>query len=75
MSLAADDDNKKDFDEIRNREMAHFWLCGRCSTTMTLVLEPLGGIQLVPLEDTIAQSVASPLGEEFRESLSGFQRG
>lgn len=32
--------------EAAAREMARFWLCGRCSAAMTLVLTPHAGILL-----------------------------
>jgi hypothetical protein len=32
-----------------SRQVAHFWLCGRCSSTFTLTFDPTTGVQLVPL--------------------------
>lgn len=31
--------------------LEHFWLCGRCATTMTLVLERGKGVTAVPREN------------------------
>lgn len=45
ISISAADDN---FDEEPDRQIAHFWLCGRCANEMTLVLEPRRGLTLVP---------------------------
>jgi hypothetical protein len=30
------------------RQVAHFWLCGQCSRALTLVFDPLSGVQVVP---------------------------
>jgi hypothetical protein len=75
ISVSVDDDDKKDFDEIPNRQTTHFWLCGLCSAAMTLALEPVEGLQLIPLEHTIAQSMGHPQREGFRESLGELQQG
>jgi hypothetical protein len=56
ISVAADDSKKRDFDEVPHREGVHFWLCGPCATDMTLVLEPVGGLQLLPLEHALEHS-------------------
>ena len=49
ISIAASDDAATTFDEKPERQTAHFWLCGRCAGDMTLVLEPLKGLRVVPL--------------------------
>lgn len=51
ISISAVDENDENFDETPKRETAHFWLCSGCAATMTLTLEPLHGLQLVPLEN------------------------
>ena len=51
ISLAASDEGSAPFDEQPQRETVHFWLCGRCATTMSLVLEPARGLKLVSLEE------------------------
>lgn len=51
ISLAASDEGSAPFDEKPQRETVHFWLCGRCATTMSLVLEPARGLKLVSLEE------------------------
>lgn len=50
ISISATDDAREPFDEKPNRQTAHYWLCGRCAGSMALVLEPLRGLRLVPLE-------------------------
>jgi hypothetical protein len=57
ISVSVDDSNKKDFDETPSRETMHFWLCGPCSSSMTLALEPLEGLRLIPLEHAMAESM------------------
>lgn len=51
ISLAANDNSVAPFDEKPQRETVHFWLCGSCASTQTLVLEPARGLKLVPLQD------------------------
>lgn len=51
ISLAASDDNSAPFDERPQRETVHFWLCGRCAATSTLVLEPAKGLKLVSVDE------------------------
>src|SRR5438876_7350783 len=43
ISVAASDDTTAPFDEKPERQTAHFWLCGRCADSMTLMLEPARG--------------------------------
>jgi len=50
ISLAANDEAIAPFDEKPRRETVHFWLCGSCASTLTLVLEPVRGLKLVPLQ-------------------------
>ncbi len=33
----------------RVRRMAHFWLCGRCSSTLSLAFDLSRGVKVVPL--------------------------
>ncbi len=51
ISLAATDEAIAPFDEKPLRETVHFWLCGSCASTLTLVLEPVRGLKLVPLQE------------------------
>jgi hypothetical protein len=51
ISLAASDENSAPFDEKPQRETVHFWLCGRCAVTYTLVLEPARGLKLMSVDD------------------------
>ncbi len=53
ISVSANDENKQDFDELPIREKTHFWLCGPCSITMRLILKPIEGLRVIPLESTI----------------------
>ncbi len=62
ISVSADDENKRDFDELPYRDKAHFWLCGRCSGQMRLTLEPWKGLQLIPLEQVMGQRI-DPMAE------------
>ena len=50
ISVSALDNHVEDFDEIPQRQIANFWLCGPCSSCLTLTLEPEDGLKLVPLE-------------------------
>jgi hypothetical protein len=49
ISIAANDATSTPFDEKPERQTAHFWLCGRCADSMTLTLEPMRGLRVVPL--------------------------
>jgi hypothetical protein len=51
ISLAANDAGVAPFDEKPQRETVHFWLCGSCASTLTLVLEPARGLRLVPHQE------------------------
>jgi hypothetical protein len=51
ISLAACDETAVPFDEKPQRETLHLWLCGRCASTMTLVLEPARGVKVISLEE------------------------
>lgn len=50
ISISAVDENPDQFDETPKRETAHFWLCSECASTMTLALDPFGGLRVLPLE-------------------------
>jgi len=63
ISLAASDEGSAPFDEKPQRETVHFWLCGRCASTMSLVLEPARGLKLVSLEEQNQTSTESQLAE------------
>jgi hypothetical protein len=49
ISLAVRDERAAPFDEKPQRKTVHFWLCGSCASTFTLVLEPARGLRLVSL--------------------------
>lgn len=63
ISLAASDENSAPFDEKPQRETVHFWLCGRCASVYTLVLEPARGLKLISVDEARTPSsehVGSP---------------
>jgi hypothetical protein len=70
ISLAASDENSAPFDEKPQLETVHFWLCGRCAETFTLVLEPARGLKLVPVEVEEVEESSSAGGRP----VSGFGR-
>ena len=74
ISVSADDRHKRAADEVPNRVTVQYWLCGPCSASMTLTMEPLGGLQLVPWELAGEDSVVTPV-EQFRELLGTLQHG
>jgi hypothetical protein len=49
ISVSATDDGNASFNEEPKSQTAQFWLCGRCAATMSLVLEPMNGLKIVPL--------------------------
>jgi hypothetical protein len=64
ISITANDSAATWFDEKPERQAVHYWLCGRCARTMNLRLEPLRGLQVVPL---LPGQEASEAGEEAAE--------
>jgi hypothetical protein len=48
ISVSAADDSSAPFDEEPRSQTAQFWLCGRCATSLSLVLEPVSGLRIVP---------------------------
>jgi hypothetical protein len=60
ISVSASDDTTAPFDEKPERQTAQFWLCGECASNMTLLLEPVKGLRLVPLELAADASSKSP---------------
>lgn len=65
ISVSASDDMTEPFDEKPERTTAQFWLCGNCSGSMTLLLEPQKGLRLIPI---------SQIGEEGEDSSGFMQR-
>lgn len=51
ISVAATDEKCAPFDEHPERQTLHLWLCGRCASSMTLVLEPARGVKVASIED------------------------
>ncbi len=72
ISVAADDTQKQEFDETPQRTGVYFWLCGSCAATMTLVLEPLGGLQLVPFAH-FTETSSNPANRQFPTFLGALQ--
>jgi hypothetical protein len=60
ISISAVDDKSDQLDETPARETVHFWLCGQCAATMTLSLEPLGGLRVLPLEAAPIMRTSTP---------------
>lgn len=56
ISVAASDENSAPFDEHPQRQTLHLWLCGKCASTMTLVLEPTRGVKVMSLEEQSSES-------------------
>jgi hypothetical protein len=61
ISVSAVDRESEKVDESPQREVAHFWLCSECASSMTLTLEPIGGLRLLPRDaiPTVPQAVSS----------------
>jgi hypothetical protein len=51
ISVAASDEKSAPFDEHPERQTLHLWLCGRCASSMTLVLEPTRGVKVALIAD------------------------
>jgi len=62
ISLAASDETSAPFDEKPQRETVHFWLCGRCASSYTLVLEPARGVKLQAREEQNCQATDRAVG-------------
>ena len=41
------------------RQVWHYWLCGACSSTMTLQFDQLRGLRITPLQHSCSQMAAS----------------
>ena len=59
ISLAVRDESKAPFDEKPHRKTVHFWLCGECASSFTVVLEPARGLKLLSLEEHDLRDVES----------------
>jgi hypothetical protein len=69
ISVAATDEASAPFDEAPKSQTAQFWLCGRCAGTMSLVLEPVNGLKIVPLAASSADVKGlSPEGGHLPET-------
>jgi len=69
ISVSASDDTSAPFDEKPQSQTAQFWLCATCAASMSLVLEPSSGLQLVPRGTEAAAVRGFPLsGKELREA-------
>ena len=56
ISVAASDEKCAPFDEHPERQTLHLWLCGRCASSMTLVLEPARGVKVASIEDYVKET-------------------
>lgn len=54
--MAASDEKSAPFDEHPERQTLHLWLCGRCASTMTLVLEPARGVKVASIAEQAKES-------------------
>jgi hypothetical protein len=41
------------------RNTAHFWLCGQCSESMTLIFDQLQGVKVIPLMEASARKATT----------------
>ena len=57
ISIAASDSALNPFDEKPERQAVHYWLCGQCAESLDLRLEPLQGLQVIPI--TASQETAA----------------
>lgn len=57
ISVAASDERSEPFDEKPERKIAHFWLCDKCASGMSLELDPRKGLRLVPVKDPEPRSL------------------
>jgi hypothetical protein len=62
VSVSADDARGGGFDEQPQRQNMDYWLCGDCSASFNLVLEPMRGLKLVPFGNT--NVVSKPLAAD-----------
>jgi hypothetical protein len=42
------------------RQVCHFWLCGECSSQLTLVLDQLTGVKVIPLQQAFTLPQLEP---------------
>jgi hypothetical protein len=67
ISVAASDEKCAPFDEHPERQTLHLWLCGRCASSMTLVLEPAMGVKVASIEE---RSKDNPAISEVKTSIA-----
>ena len=48
ISVSANDDQLSPQDETPQTQTAQFWLCQNCGRNMSLTLDPMSGLKLVP---------------------------
>ena len=68
ISFSAEDGFCSRLETSPEKQTLHLWLCGSCAAGMTLILEPLQGIKLVPAG---AASASVPDGNDMK---TGVQR-
>jgi hypothetical protein len=64
ISVSAADNSSMLFDEEPRSQTAQFWLCGRCATNLSLVLEPISGLKIVPVGTESADVTRMPVGRQ-----------
>ena len=55
MNTPADDSQEPVPKKKTLRQVWHYWLCGACSSTMTLQFDQLRGLKLKPLQNSCSQ--------------------
>ena len=51
VSISAVTDSSELFQQEPETQVAQYWLCSKCADRMTLSIEPLNGLQFIPLLD------------------------
>jgi hypothetical protein len=52
VSISAEDGASGTFDAVPQSVAIQYWLCGTCSSSYSLILEPVRGLKLVPVGNT-----------------------
>lgn len=60
ISVPACDEARLPFDEKPTRQLSHYWLCGSCSSSFAVTLEPMNGLTLIPLDRVHADPPKNP---------------
>ncbi len=60
ISVSANDDHLSPQDETPQSQTAQFWLCRECADSMSLSLDPINGLKLVPRVTGVADLTGTP---------------